>query len=79
MFVPVKAMRDVVVIYKENTGIIVDTFTSLGFNVMAPRMLLICGCISSAVIHGMCLSRSLRRRMWLLLLVVDLHLVLKGL
>ena len=34
---PVQAMRDVVGFYKENTEIIVDTFTSLGFNVYGAK------------------------------------------
>ena len=36
-FVPVQAMHDVVGFYKENTEIIVDTFTSLGFNVYGAK------------------------------------------
>ena len=35
--VPVQAMHDVVGFYKENTEIIVDTFTSLGFNVYGAK------------------------------------------
>jgi LL-diaminopimelate aminotransferase len=37
LFVPLQAMHDVVGFYKENTEIIAETFTSLGFNVYGAK------------------------------------------
>ena len=72
-------MHDVVGFYKENTEIIVDTFTLLGFNVYGARTLLMCGCTSLVAIRGMCSLRSLRRRTLSLRLAVDLDLAAKAL
>nr|CAD1843624.1 unnamed protein product [Ananas comosus var. bracteatus] len=61
-----KAMGDVVKFYKENTEIIVDTFTSLGFDVYGGRNAPYVWVHFRAGARGTCLPRFSRRPTWLL-------------
>ncbi|KAK9290673.1 hypothetical protein L1049_008846 [Liquidambar formosana] len=72
-----KAMYGVIDFYKENTNIIMDTFTSLGFNVYGGKNAPYVWVHFLVEARGMCSVRFLRRPTWLLLLAAVLDLAVK--